>query len=94
MLNQNSRMNCLVVDALLGMLLNHMEKVVRSQIFNDAVDALQRLINGYGADRRRGGVDDGGANLVQVSSPCGEVHDSIRPIFDRSPELLKLFLNI
>jgi hypothetical protein len=82
-----------VVDALLRLVLDHVEEVLGGHVFDVAAELLEHLIDRNGADRDRGGVDDRGADRVDILAG-GEVHDGVGAVVDRQMELFKLFLEV
>ena len=52
-LNQQTGVDGLVIDALLAVLLDDVEEIILIQLFDRAMHALEGLIDGHGADRHR-----------------------------------------
>ena len=67
MLEQDAGVDRHVVDALLGLVLDHVEKVLRLHVA-DVVELLHHLVNRHRADRHRRGVDDRLADGVDVAA--------------------------
>ncbi len=91
-LHQQSRMNCEVVDALLGLLFDYFQVDVDVQVF-ELLHAIQRLINRHRPDRHGRIPQDRFANGVNVAAGR-KIHHSIRPIVDGSVQLAQLFVNV
>jgi hypothetical protein len=91
-LAQHAGVNGHVVDALLGLLLDHFKHHVDVQVFGPAHSG-DRLINGHGADGHRGGIDDGFANHRDVAAG-GEVHHGVGAIVNRAMKLFELVIDV
>src|SRR5690606_8230835 len=81
-----------VVDALLGLFDQRVAIDLPGQVFGDAIDFLQRLIDGHGANGQHGITDDPLAGLVDVLAR-GQVHHGVRAPVGGPGELLDLFLD-
>ena len=81
-----------VIDALRGLLGNHVQKVPRPHV-GDVVELLGHLVDRDRADRHRGGGDDPAADRVDVRAG-GEVHHRVGPVADRHQQLLQFALGI
>ena len=81
-----------VVDALLGLVLDHVEEVVRGQVL-DVRDLLDGLVDRHGADRHRRGGDDRGADGVDVAAG-GEVHHRVGAEVHGEVQLLQLLVDV
>ena len=89
---QQSGMDGHVIDALPGLLLDHVEKVLRPHV-GDVVQLLGQLIDGHRADRHRGGVDDPLPHGVDFLAG-GEIHHGVGPVADRQRELFQFALRV
>ena len=78
-----------VIDALFSLLDQRVAEDLPGQVFGDAADLLQRLIDRYGTDRYRRIADDPFARVVDVA-PCRQVHDRVRTPADRPHQLVDL----
>ena len=65
-LNQQTRVDGLVINALLAVLLDDVEKIVLIQLFNRTMDALQRLVHGNRADGHGRCINDRLAHLIEI----------------------------
>ncbi len=55
-----------VVDALLGLVLDHVQKMLRVHVFDVTTEFFQHLVDRHGSDRHRTAVDDLPTNVVDV----------------------------
>ena len=93
-LDQQSSVDGLVINALLAVLLNDVEEIVLRQLFDGAVDTLQGLIHRDGADRHRRRIDDRGADFIKVDATGGEIHHGVSAVLDRQLELFHFLSGI
>ena len=98
MLDQNPRMQRHVIDALLCLVLDHVQQIIGGELLELLVplairSALHRLVNGNRSDwyRRRG--NDRATNAVDVSTGR-QIHHSIRAVLDGDFELLDFAVRI
>ncbi len=81
-----------VVHALLGLLDQGVAEQLPGQVFGDAIDLLQRLVDRHRADRHRRVADDPLAGFVNVLAG-GQVHHRIRAPADAPGQLGHFFLD-
>ena len=81
-----------VVHALLGLLDERVAEDLPGEVLGLAVDLLQRLVDGHGADGHGAVAQDPLAGLVDVVAG-GEVHDRVRAPADGPGHLLDLLLD-
>ena len=81
-----------VVDALLGLVLDHVEHVLGGEVL-DLLDLLDRLVDRHGADRDRAGRDDRLADRVDVAAGR-EVHHRVGAELDGQLELGELVVDV
>ena len=81
-----------VVDALLGLVLDHVEQVLRLHVL-DLLDLLDRLVDRHGADRHRAGGDDRLADRVDVAAGR-EVHHRVGAEVDGHVQLVQLVVDV
>ena len=93
-LNQQTSVDRLVVDALLAVLLNDVQEVVFRETLDRAMDALEGLIHGHRADGHRRSIDDRRAHLIEVHATGGEIHHGVRAVLHGQLQLLDLFRGI
>ncbi len=89
---EDSAMDGHVVHALLGLVLDVVDEVVRGEVL-DARHLLHGLVDGHGADGHGRGRDDGFADLVDAAAG-GEVHHGVRAEVDGVVQLLQLLLDV
>ncbi len=89
---QHARMDGEVVNALLGLLKQGVAERFPGEIFRDAVNLLQRLVDGHRTNRHRAVTQDPLAGFVDITA-SGEVHHRIRAPAGGPDQLLYLFLN-
>ena len=94
MLNQNASVNRLIIHTLLGVLFDDVQKVVRRQGFNVAVNAFQRLIDRHRANRHRRSINDCGANFIQVAATRRQIHHRVGTIFDGKMQFCHFFIHV
>ena len=81
-----------VVDALLGLVLDHVEQSCAREVL-DLLDLLDRLVDRHRADRHRAGVDDRLADRVDVAAG-GEVHHRVGAEVDGRVQLVQLVVDV
>ncbi len=81
-----------VVDALLGLVLDHVEHVAGREVL-DLLDLLDRLVDRHGADRDRAGGDDRPADRVDIAAGR-EVHHGVGAEVDGHLELGELVVDV
>jgi hypothetical protein len=81
-----------VVDALLGLLDQRVAEQLPGQVFGDAVDLLQRLVDRHGTDRHRRVADDPLAGFVDVLAG-GQVHHRVRTPADAPGQFRHFFFD-
>ena len=91
-LEQHAGVDRHVVDALLGLVLDHVQKVLRRHVA-DVVQLLHHLVDRHGADRHRRGVDDRLADGVDVAAGR-EVHHRVGAEVDRRVQLFQLAVDV
>ncbi len=79
-----------IIDALLGLLDQGVAEHLPAQVFGDAADFLQRLIDGDGADRDGGIAENPFAGVVDVVAG-GEVHHGVGAPADRPDHFFDFF---
>ncbi len=89
---QHAGMDGEVVDALLGLLDQGVAEQLPGQVFGDAIDLLQRLVDRHRADRHRRVADDPLAGFVDVLAG-GQVHHRVRTPADAPGQLGDFFLD-
>ena len=77
-----------VIDALLCLVLDHVEQIVGRQLL-DARDVLHRLVDGDGPHRHRRRVDDRLADAVDVAAGR-EVHHGVGPVVHGVVQFIEL----
>jgi hypothetical protein len=92
--DQQTRVNGLVVNALLAVLLDDVQEVVFGEPLDRAVHALQSLIDRHGANRNRRSLNNGRAYLIKIDPSRGEIHDRISAVSDRQLQFFELFSHI
>ena len=80
-----------VVDPLPGLLLAHVEKVLRLHVVDVAAEFLEHLVDRHGADRHGRGVDDRLADRVDILAGR-EIHHRVGTVMDGHVELLEFRL--
>ena len=98
MLDQNSGVERHVIDALLCLMLDHVEQVVGGELLELLVpfavgSALHRLVDRDRSDWNWRCGDDRAADSVDIAAG-GEIHDRIGPVLDRDLELLDLAIHV
>ena len=93
-LDQDSGVERHVIDALLRLVLDHVEQIVGGQLLELLVPfpirpALDSLVDRHGPDRNPRRGDDRAADPVDVAA-SGEIHHRIGAVPDRDLELLDL----
>ncbi len=81
-----------VVHALLGLFNQGVAEQLPGQVFSDAIDLLQRLVDRHGTDRNRRVADDPLAGFVDVLAG-GQIHDRVRAPADAPGQLGDFFFN-
>ncbi len=81
-----------VIDALLGLVLDHVEHVAFREIF-DLLDLLDGLVDRHGADRHGAGGDDRAADGVDVAAG-GEIHHRVGAEVDGHFQLGELVVDV
>ena len=76
MFEHHAAMDGHVVDALLRLVLDHVEKMLRLHVFDFAAELFEHLINRHGANRHGRSGDQLLADIVDVAAG-GEVHHGI-----------------
>ena len=89
---QHAGMDREIVDALLGLLDKRVAEQLPGQVFGDAAGFLQRLIDRYRPDRRRGVADDPLAGGVDVIAGR-KIHDRVGAPARRPDHLLDFLGN-
>src|SRR5712671_432143 len=92
MFAQDAGVNGHVIDALLGLLLNHFKHQLEGEIFGTA-NAGDCFVNGDSADRNGRSVDDGLADGGNVAASA-EIHDGIRAVMHGVVQFLQLLIDI
>ena len=93
-LNQQTGVDRLVINALLAVLLNDVQEVVGVELLDRAVHALEGLIHGHRADGHRRSFDDRRTHLIEVDAAGGEVHHRVGAVFHRQAQLGHLLIEI
>ena len=91
MLHQNAGVDGHVIDALLRLVLDHVEEILRRQI-GDFLHVLDRLIHRHGADRHGRGVDDRLADRVDIAAGR-EVHHGVGSEMNGGVQLLEFVVD-
>ena len=78
-----------IVDALLGLVLDHVQKMLRPHLLDLAAQLFEHLVDGHGADRHGRSADDGRPNLVDMLAGR-EVHHRVGPEVDGVVQLVDL----
>ncbi len=91
-LHQHAGVNGHVIDTLLGLFFDHFEHDLNVQIFH-AANAVQRFIDGHGANGHRRSVDDGFADARNIAAG-GKIHHRIRAILHGICELIQFFVDV
>ena len=92
-LEQDAAVDRHVVDALLGLVLDHVEKVLRRHVVDVAAELFEHLVDRHGADRHGRGVDDRLADGVDVAAG-GEVHHRVGAEVDGRVQLFQLAVEV
>src|SRR5689334_12754548 len=97
-LDQDSRMERHVVNALLRLVLDHVEQVVGGELLQLLVPlaigaTLDRLVDGNSADWHRRVRDYSTANPVDVSA-CRQIHYRVGAVLDGDPEFFELAFDV
>ena len=82
-----------VVDALLRLVLDHVQKMLRPHVLDLAAQLFEHLVDRHRADRHGRGVDDRLANRVDVLAGR-EVHHRVGAEVDRRVQLLQLAVDV
>ncbi len=82
-----------VVHALLGLVLDHVQKMLRTHVLDLAPQLLEHLVNGDRSDGHGRGVDDRLPDGVDVLAGR-EVHDRVGAEVDRHVQLVQLFAGV
>ena len=93
MLEHDAAVDGHVVDALLGLMLDHVEEVLRLHFLDVAAELFEHLINRHGADGDGRGIDNGLTNGVDVFAG-GKIHDGVGAEVDRCVEFFQFFLTV
>ena len=82
-----------VIDALLGLVLDHVEEMLRPHVLDVAAELLQHLVDRHRADRHRRRLDDRLANAVDVLAGR-QVHHRVGAVVHRGVQLLQLAFDV
>src|SRR6266404_1802243 len=98
MLDQDSGVESHVVDALLRLMLDHVEQIVGGELLELLVpfavgSALYRLIDRHGADRNRRSSNDRAPDSIDVAAGR-EIHHGVGAVLDRDLELFDLAVHV
>ena len=89
---EDARVEGHVIDALLGLVLDHVEQVPGREIL-DLLDALDRLVHRHGADRERAGGDDRLPDRVDIAAGR-KVHHRVGTQVDGHLQLGELVVDV
>ncbi len=89
---QHARVDGHVVHTLLRLLLDDVEQVLRREAL-DALDALDRLVDGHRAERDGAGAQEHVADVGNVAAG-GEIHDGIGAVLEAAAQLFQLALDV
>jgi len=92
MLLQEGTVDCHVIDALPGLLLDHVQEVLRAHV-DDVVHLPGHLVDRHRAHRHAHRVDDPLADGLDVCTG-GEVHHRVGPVVDGGVDLLQLAVGV
>ena len=92
MFEQYAGMDRHIIDALPGMLFNHVQHVLGGQV-GDLVDVQHRLVDRHRSDGHLGLGDDRFTGGIEIRAG-GQVHHGVRPVAHCQPELFELLLNV
>ena len=81
-----------VVHTLFRLLQQRVAERFPGEVFGDAVDLLQRLINRDGTDRHRAVTQDPFAGFVNITA-SGKIHHRVRAPARRPDQLFHLFFD-
>jgi hypothetical protein len=93
MLHLHAAVDRHVVDALLRLMLDHVEEMLRPHLFDVAAELLEHLVNRHRPDRHRRGLDDRLANAVDVLAGR-QVHHRVGAEVDRGVQLFQLAVDV
>ncbi len=82
-----------VVNALLGLVLDHVQEVLSVHVFDISAELFQHLVDRHGSDWNGALVDDLTADVVNVFAGR-QIHDRVGTEVDRGVELFKFFANV
>ena len=82
-----------VVDALLGLVLDHVEEMLRPHVFDVAAQLFEHLVDRHGADRHGRGVDDRLRGWRRCSCRW-KVHHRVGAEVDGGVQLLQLVVDV
>ena len=85
-------MNGHVVHALLGLFFDYFQHEVCGEIFG-APDARDGFVDGNGAYRNRGSVDDGTADARNITA-CGKIHHRVRAVMHGAMQLFEFLSDL
>jgi len=88
---QHAGMDRHVIDALLGLVLDHVEHLLRRDV-GGVLDVLDDLVDGHRSDRHRRGVDDRLADGVDVAAGR-QVHHGVGAKVDGGVQLFQLVVD-
>ena len=82
-----------VVDPLLGLMLDHVQEMLRSHVLDVAAELLEHLIDRHRSNRYGRSRNDLLADVVDVLTRR-QIHHRVGTVMDRHVQLLKLLLHI
>ena len=90
-LEHHTAMDRHVVDALLRLVFDHVQEMLRPHLFDVAAQFFEHLVNGHRADRHRRSIDDRLADLVDVLAGR-QIHHRVGPVMHGVMQLVYLTL--
>ena len=92
MLDENRSVNCHVVHALLRLMLDHVQQILRGQLL-ELFLLLHSLVDRHSSNRNRRCVDNRLANSIDVAA-SRQIHHSIGTVLHSHAELVDFTVDV